>query len=174
MTGTSENSSSAAPAYVTELRAVIDHCVPQLLAMEDEATARRPAPGKWSPREIVGHLIDSASNNHQRFVRAQFQDSLVFPGYAQDDWVAVQRHQDAPWPELVELWAAFNRHIARVMAGVPEPEKQRPRSDHNLGEIGWQALPAGSPATLDWFMRDYVGHLRHHLRQIPGLDQPPI
>lgn len=152
--------------YVAELVAVVDDAMPALLAMDDEASARRPAPGKWSPREIIGHLIDSASNNHQRFVRAQFQDHLTFAGYDQDAWVARQRYQDAPWRELVALWSAFNRHLARVMASVPEAVRTKPFARHNLDELAWKPIPASQPATLDYFMADYVGHLKHHLRQI--------
>ena len=154
------------PACATRLREVIAASESRLRAISAEASARRPAPGKWSPREIIGHLIDSASNNHQRFVRAVRQDDLVFPGYAQDDWVALQRYQDAPWDELLDLWSAFNRQIARVMAAVPEETRLRARTKHNLDEIAWQTVPRDRPATLDYFMTDYVGHLEHHLRQI--------
>lgn len=80
------------PRYVGELRGAIKKIIPVLEKMGDEATRRRPGPGKWSPREIIGHLIDSASNNHQRFIRALFQDDLVFPGYAQEDYVAHLEH----------------------------------------------------------------------------------
>ena len=153
-------------SYVAELLAVVDNATPALLALGDEASARRPAPGKWSPREIVGHLIDSASNNHQRFVRAQFQNDLVFAGYDQDAWVARQGYQDAPWDELVTLWGSFNRHLARVMAAVPDSTRTRPFSRHNLHELAWRPVPQEASATLDYFMRDYVGHLKHHLRQI--------
>ena len=94
--------------------------LPRLRDLADDGTTRRPAPGKWSPREIIGHLIDSASNNHQRFVRASFQDDLVFAGYDQDRWVAMQRYQEARWEDLLTLWASFNRHLARVMASDPD------------------------------------------------------
>ena len=157
------------PDCGSELIEIIERTVPQLVALDAASTVHRPAPGKWSPAEILGHLIDSASNNHQRFVRAQFQDSLVFPGYAQDDWVAAQRYQDAPWPELVHLWALLNRHLARVMMGAPDAVRMRERKEHNLEQIAFRPLPPGQPATLDWFMGDYVAHLRHHLRQIPTL-----
>jgi hypothetical protein len=93
---------SAPQPYVRELARSIDAAELALKAISDEASRVSPAPGKWSPREIVGHLIDSASNNHQRFVRAQFQDDLVFSGYDQDRWVAVQRYQEAPWSELID------------------------------------------------------------------------
>jgi DinB superfamily len=155
--------------YARRLLLVIEETAPRLLAMDDDASGRHPAMGKWSPREIVGHLIDSASNNHQRFVRAQFKDDLVFPGYEQDAWVAAQRYQDAPWRELIALWAAFNRHLARMMTAVPEDVRTKPRGVHNLHQIAFRTVPQDQPATLDYFMRDYVGHLHHHLRQIAEL-----
>ena len=154
--------------YITELRSVVERSTPVLLALSEAESARHPLPGKWSPREVLGHLIDSASNNHQRFVRAQLQDDLVFSGYAQDDWVRVQQYQQAPWTELVALWRAFNLHLAWVMAAVPEPVRLRVHRRHNLDEIAWQTVPAEEPATLDYFMSDYVSHLKHHLRQILG------
>jgi hypothetical protein len=152
--------------YVAELIRAVDAAVPGLIALGSDASARRPAPGKWSPREIIGHLVDSASNNHQRFVRAQFQDDLVFPGYDQDAWVALQHYADAPWDDLVQLWASFNRHIARLMASTPDQQLTKPRPTHNLDQLAWKTVPRDQPTTLDYFMRDYVGHLKHHLNQI--------
>ena len=152
--------------YVADLRGAIEKFTPLLEQMSDEATRKRPQPGKWCPREIIGHLIDSASNNHQRFVRAQFQEDLVFPGYAQDAWVSAQKYRDAPWSELLELWRSFNLHIARVMEATPEEQRLRARIRHNLHELAWQPIPRDEPATLDYFMADYVAHLKHHLNQI--------
>ena len=154
--------------YIDELRSAVERSTPALLALSEAESAHRPAPGKWSPREVLGHLIDSASNNHQRFVRAQIEGELVFPGYQQDAWVTVQEYQHAPWTELVTLWRAYNLHIARVMAAAPEPVRLRAHSVHNLDEIAWKTVAAQEPATLDYFMRDYVGHLKHHVRQILG------
>ena len=160
----------AEPPYAARLREVVDAATRALGAIDDAASARRPAPDKWSPREIVGHLVDSAANNHGRFVRAQAQDDLVFPGYAQDAWVDAQGYRSAPWTDLVALWAAYNRHLARVMTLAPEAARMRPRARHNLDEIGWSAVPADVPATLDHLMADYVDHLEHHLRQVLGPD----
>ena len=157
---------SAAPVYSLELVNTIERTVPLLLALPELQTADRSAPGKWSPREIIGHLIDSASNNHQRFVRAQFDDSLVFPGYQQDEWVAAQSYNDARWEDLVTLWASFNRHLARVMRLVPERVRSKPHQRHNLDRIAFRPVRADAPATLDYFMADYVDHLHHHLKQI--------
>lgn len=152
------------------LRAAVAAAVPRLLALPESDAGRRPAPGKWSPKEVIGHLVDSASNNHQRFVRARFQDDLVFPGYAQDDWVRAQRYADAPWRDLVELWRAFNLHLARVIESTPRDAAERPRARHNLDKIAFRTVPANEPATLGDFMNDYVLHLEHHLRQIFPLD----
>ena len=151
-----------------DLLSTINHAQSLLESIPESKASAKPQPNKWSAKEIIGHLIDSASNNHQRFVRAQFQDHLTFAGYDQDAWVARQRYQDAPWRDLITLWASYNRHLARVMASVPEPTRTKPFARHNLHELAWQPVAASEPATLDYFMRDYVGHLKHHLRQILG------
>ncbi len=153
---------------MTELRATLDLATPALLAIDEAASARHPAPGKWSPREVIGHLIDSASHNHRRFVQAAFQDDLIFPTYQQDDWVRAQKYQDAPWAELVSLWAGFNHHLARVMGAVPDDLRRQARARHNLHEILWLPIRDDEPMTLDLIMSDYVAHLQHHLRQILG------
>jgi DinB superfamily len=155
-------------AYVDEFRSVIDHATPALLGLTDAQSVQHPAPGKWSPREVIGHLIDSASNNHQRFVRAKSQNDLVLVGYDQDAWVALQKYQEEPWVELVTLWRAFNVHLAHVMTAIPGSVRDRPHGRHNLHEINWRPVPADRPATLDNLMEDDVAHLKHHLRQILG------
>jgi hypothetical protein len=149
-----------------ELRQVVESATSRLLALSDAAAATPRAEGKWSPKQVLGHLIDSASNNHQRFVRAQFTADLVFPGYQQDEWVAVQGYQAAPWPELVGLWMHFNLHLARVIEAIPAAARAAPRARHNLHELAWQPVPQDQPTTLEYFLRDYVGHLRHHLEQV--------
>ena len=152
--------------FIGDFRRLVERSAEALLEISEADSARRPAPGKGSPKEIMGHLIDSASNNHQRFVRAPFKDDLIFPGYDQDAWVTAQRYQEAPWPALVELWRAYNLHLTRVMAAVPEAARLREHRRHNFHQIAWQTVPEGEPTTLDSLMRDYVTHLRHHLGQI--------
>lgn len=144
----------------------IERATPRLLAMSAAAAGTPRAPGKWSPKEVIGHLIDSASNNHGRFVRAQLTDDLVFPGYEQEGWVAMQRYADAPWADLVALWRGFNLHIARVIANTPDNVARKPRAAHNLDQIAFRTIPRDQPATLEYFMADYVDHLEHHLAQI--------
>lgn len=151
--------------YISELRTIVERESPRLLGASPDAVERRPAKGGWSAKEVLGHLIDSAAVNHQRFVRAQWQD-LVFAAYAQDDWVNAQQYQSAPWIELVALWREYNRHLARVMAAIPVDVRLREQRRHNLHEIAMHPAPAEQPATLDYLMRDYVLHLQHHLTQI--------
>lgn len=157
-----------APLCARRLVDALRRAAPALLALDEAATERRPAPGKWSPREIIGHLVDSASNNHQRFVRTRERDDLVVEGYEQDLWVTAQRYQDAPWTELVILWLAYNRHLARVMAATPPADRERTRSRHNLDRRAYRPVPADRATTLEYFMNDYVDHLEHHLAQVLG------
>ena len=92
---------------------------PLRLADISEADASHPpAPGRWSKKEILGHLIDSAANNHQRFVRAQLAPSVVDPSYQQEQWVATQGYAAEPWPDLVNLWLLYNRHLLHIIRGV--------------------------------------------------------
>jgi DinB superfamily len=149
-----------------KLRETVDQAAVRLLGFSEGEASRVPAPGKWSRKEILGHLIDSAANNHARFVRAQSSSDLVFEGYDQDEWVRVQRYRDRPWKDLVELWRLYNHHIAFVMAATGEGARMEPRARHSLDRIAFNVVPASQPATLDYLMRDYVDHLEHHLRQI--------
>ena len=140
----------------------------RLLDIPDEAAAQPRAPGKWSRKEIVGHLIDSAVNNQSRFVRAQIQDDLVFPGYDQVAWVRAQRYQGRSWADLVRTWRTINVHVAATMRATPAEQINRVRPHHNLGEIGFSPLPRDTEPTLGFLMSDYVLHLQHHLRQVLG------
>ena len=157
------------PASATRLLAVIAAAEPRLAAIPDATAARRPAPNKWSPKEIIGHLIDSASVNHERFVRAQMQDSLVFSTYEQDRWVAAQQYQEQVWSELLDRWRAFNEQVAAVIDRITERDMTRQRLDHNLHMIAWSTVSPTMPATLEYFVNDYVGHLRHHVAQIAAM-----
>jgi len=155
-----------------ELREALAASEPSLRRLSEEEASRTPAPGKWSAKQIVGHLIDSASNNHQRFVRAQFTDDLVFPGYEQEAWVSAQRYQEASWLDLVGLWHLFNLHLARVIEAIPRSVREKSRPRHNLHELAWRPVPQNEVTTLEYFMRDYVAHLKHHLAQVLGRGRP--
>ncbi len=152
--------------FLDDFRQTIEAAARQLEQISPKQSQVPRAEGKWSPKEIVGHLIDSASNNHQRFVRAQFTDDLVFAGYEQEGWVRAQNYQGEDWAELVQLWKLYNQHILHLMSLVPEETRMKLRYKHNLHQIASQNLSENKPVTLDWFMRDYVDHMKKHLKQI--------
>lgn len=156
--------------YITELQNIVEKSAERLHGISEYDSGLKPQPEKWSYKEIIGHLIDSAANNHNRFVRACFQDDLTFPGYDQDKWVQLQDYQHAPWNDLVDLWRLYNLQLVRVMKAIPDEIKQKKHIRHNLHLIAWETIPEDQPATLDYFMNDYVGHLKHHLKQILDLE----
>src|SRR5580692_6638154 len=99
-----------------KLQRAVESAEPRLRKITDQEAAKPILRGGWSSKQVIGHLIDSASNNHQRFVRASLQPSLDFPGYDQDGNVRVQAPQEADWSLLVSLWAAYNRYLAHIIA----------------------------------------------------------
>ena len=153
--------------FLEDFRRTVADGKARLLAITAD-DARVGKPGQWSPKQIVGHLIDSAANNHHRFVRAQFTHDLICPGYDQDTWVDTQKYNDEPWADLVQLWASYNLHLAHVISVMPEETLSRIRAEHNLDKIAWKTVDKNSPTTLEYFIRDYAGHMRHHLSQILG------
>jgi hypothetical protein len=151
-----------------ELARIVADVTPKLLALDPGAVGDGHG---WSARQIVGHLIDSAANNHARFVRGQIEEDLVFEGYEQEEWVEVEGFDEEPWDELIELWAAYNRHLARVIARIDPLEWSRPRARHNFDRIGFASIEASRLGTLGWLVVDYVAHLRHHLGQLERLSR---
>ena len=129
----------------------------RLAGISDGDASHRAAPDRWAPKEILGHLIDSAGNNHQRFVRGQLSPSVDSPGYAQESWVAVQAYCGEPWVDLIALWLLFNRHLLHVMRHAREDALETPIT-----------IDGQAPVPLSFVMIDYVRHLEHHLGQIVG------
>jgi hypothetical protein len=143
------------PSVAAELRRTIDAALPVLQTITDSAATQPRAPGKWSPKQVIGHLIDSAANNHQRFVRAQQGTELVSPSYAQDHWVDCQGYAARPWRDLTTLWHAYNLHLAHVIERIPADRAQVRCT-----------VGANQPVTLAFIAEDYVRHLLHHLAQV--------
>ena len=141
-----------------ELMNAVEAAAPKLAALKDKVVSRKPAPERWSVKEILGHLVDSAANNHQRFIRAQEVDVLVFPKYEQDSWVSKQDYNNSSWPELVELWRLYNRHLAQVISRIPE---EKLAVECRIGP--------NEAVTLQYLIEDYLAHLKHHLDQINDL-----
>ncbi|MEM9835957.1 MAG: DinB family protein [Bacteroidota bacterium] len=157
-----------------QLNDILTKVHPRLLDIDPVAAAVRPAPDKWSRSEVLGHLIDSACNNHARFVRAQFQDSLIFPGYQQEGWVSTQHYQQANWENIVTLWISYNRHIAHIIAFTPEEKLYASRQEHDFATMTHGYIADASPDSLFHLMKDYVAHLEHHLTQILPDYQPSV
>jgi len=133
---------------------------PRLREISELDSTKPILSGGWSHKEVIGHLVDSASNNHQRFVRAALQPSLDFPAYDQNGNVRLQAPQEADWSLLVSLWAAYNRYLAHVIARLPASKLD------TMCRIG-----SGNPVTLGFLATDYVTHLVHHLIQIGAAER---
>jgi len=152
-----------------ELRALVRETTPTLRSIGEPASLTNRGPGTWSRRQVLGHVIDSALNNVHRFVRAQEGGDLRFPDYEQPRWVEAGGYQDRNWASLVSLWAELNDHLAEVIERVPPGRLQ---TACRIGD--------SRPMTLEFIVRDYVRHLRHHLDQIldphgsGGKSHPPF
>lgn len=153
-------------SYQQILSQILDEATPQLLARSPEEMQHKTAPSKWSKQEIMGHLIDSAYNNHQRFLRAEEQGKLVFNGYDQVAWVKRNAYQARDWVEIVEFWEAANRHLGHVIASIDPLFLLKETSDHNFHIIGMNRPAEGSLSSLSYLIWDYIFHLEHHLKQL--------
>jgi hypothetical protein len=146
-----------------DLLRIVETAEPRLRAYSELESAKPVLAGGWSRKEVIGHLIDSASNNHQRFVRAALQTSLDFPAYDQVGNARVQAFQEAGWSLLISLWADYNRYLAHVIAHLPASKLD------TICRIG-----SGDPVTLEFLARDYFRHLVHHLVQIGAVEDRRI
>jgi len=139
----------------THLSETIARALPLLRQITDADASLKPAPGKWSPKKIIGHLIDSATNNQRKFIRCMEHDGAVVTGYEQDFWVAAQRYNEASWEDLLRLWEALNHHIAHIISGIPAA---------TLGHT--IVIDDSGSFTLEFIVRDYPEHLKHHLKSL--------
>ena len=152
--------------WLDDFKQTIDATLPRLQRISESESAVPRAEGHWSAKQIIGHLIDSATNNHARFVLGQLKDDLLFAGYDQDGWVRTNHYQQRNWQDLIELWAAYNRHLHHLMAHADREKLKTPCTLHTLQEIAFKTVPQAEPVTLEYLMKDYVDHLKHHLAQI--------
>jgi hypothetical protein len=142
-------------ALASQLLRVVDSAEGILRLVSAEESNQKKLAGGWSRRQVLGHLIDSATNNHQRFVRASLEGSLEFPAYDPNGWPRVERPEEADWPLLITLWASYNRYLAHVIARLPAAKLEV------ICKIG-----QNEPVTLKFLAEDYLQHMTHHLRQI--------
>ncbi|MGE7217570.1 DinB family protein [Priestia koreensis] len=122
--------------------------------MSNTDISDRPAPNKWSKKEILGHLCDSAINNIQRFVKIQYEKPVyVLEPYDQEYWVRSQQHQTRPLDELLTLFQALNNQVVTIIKQIPGDKLL------HLCDIG-----NNEHKTLQWLIEDYLSHMEHHIR----------
>lgn len=145
----------------TELHDLIEQYAVHFLLYSEEDLNHKPAPDKWSKKEILGHLCDSALNNLQRFIRGQYYAEPPHIVYHQNEWVALQQYQSYDTKQLVNLWATLNQHLCWVLDHM---------SEANYGKLVNTGKEEKDLHPLEWLAKDYVSHLKHHLRQITEQD----
>jgi hypothetical protein len=132
-----------------------------LLTFPENLSGVRPAgDDSWSPKEELGHLIDSAANNHVRFVRASIEPEFHGPSYAQNDWVRLHGYQEMEWDTIINFWLEFNAFLTVLIARIPDAKLQ------TLCSVG------SDPAvTLQFLVEDYMLHMQHHLDHLLGRER---
>jgi len=143
---------------VGRLKQIVAKAPSLLMAISPAEAERQGAAGKWSKKQELGHLVDSACNNHQRIVRAQVEEQPSLANYDGDRWVALHNYQAMDWGEIIESWRVMNQQLIRAASIIT------PQSANRKLTVG-----GGNPLTLGFLVDDYVDHLRHHLRHI-GVD----
>jgi DinB superfamily len=144
-------SATLSPSFRQQIASVYQH----LSSVSEHDSQLRVRDGGWSRKEVLGHLIDSALNNHQRFVRASLDGTYDGPSYEQQGWVAMHGYQSMRWNSLLEHWRSQNELLCEVIDRIPEDRLESPC------RVG-----GGAPVTLRFLVEDYLTHLHHHLNQI--------
>jgi hypothetical protein len=140
----------------SKLNKIIDDHLPSLRSVDQEEFYFKPSPTKWSKKEILGHLVDSAQNNIRRFIVAQYDERPKIV-YNQDKWVAVTNYQQYELTDLIDLWYRLNKHLCHVLTFMPEETNKRQVETEQLHDLRWLA-------------QDYIRHLLHHLHQVLVLE----
>jgi hypothetical protein len=146
-------------ASITALEQIIKTYAPQLAGLNDADFSLKPSTKKWSKKELLGHLVDSAQNNIRRFVVSQYENDPHIV-YAQDFWVDAAAYQQYPLRDLVELWTLLNKHLCIVLKNMP-------------AEAAKRTCITGEQHTIEWLAHDYNQHLRYHLHQLLELEPVP-
>lgn len=143
-----------------ELRLIITTYSTAFTALQEDDFSVKPNPAKWSKKEIVGHLIDSAQNNLRRFIVGQYETTPPHIVYDQDFWVKANDYQNMTSMDVIVAWMLMNYRICVVLENMPEANYSK---QCNTGKDKEQLY------TLEWLAQDYVKHMKHHINQIiPG------
>jgi hypothetical protein len=140
---------------ISRLENILNEVAPKLEKLSEEHVSIRRSPEKWSRKEVMGHLIDSAFNNHQRFVRMQIEKHQELLQYKQNEWVTLQNYQALEWGKVVGVWTNLNRHIIHVWKNL---DREALANTGNFPDYGVQ--------TLQFIIDDYVDHMEHHLKAV--------
>ena len=144
------------PEYLAHaLQQAVEREADHLENVTEQGAGVKPSPTAWSQKEELGHLIDSAANNHQRFVRASLEPEYHGPGYAQDSWVSLHGYNEMPWSDVTAFWKRYNLFLAALVRRIP---------DHALTKKC--VVGSGKPVTLQFLIEDYILHMQHHLDHI--------
>lgn len=157
MTGTTSRTQeeAAAPVELSTLRFLLSVAPERLLKINADTASAKPALDRWSVKEELGHLVDSASNNHERIVRAKLQEQRGWLSYNGERWVRLHAYQQREWAEIVDLWRALNNQLLKAAEA--------------LSAADWSIafpLDGSEPITLSRLFKEYVEHIQHHLRHI--------
>jgi len=142
---------------VQELDQIVNQFSEKISAISDDEFALKPLPNKWSKKEVLGHLIDSASNNLRRFICGQYETTPSKIVYDQDFWVIANSYQHTKKEDVIQLWVLVNKQICSVLTQMPVS---------NYGKVSDTSKPEIKLHSLQWLAEDYVRHLKHHLNQI--------
>jgi hypothetical protein len=142
---------------VTELEQLVAEFSSKISSVPDAEFSAKPVPEKWSQKEVLGHLIDSAHNNLRRFVCGQYESVPPRIIYEQDFWVAANSYQQANMEDVILLWKLINLRICDILKNMPQANLER---ECNTGRDRVQLH------SLEWLAEDYVKHVKHHLNQI--------
>jgi hypothetical protein len=138
---------------INRLHYILDKAPIKLAEITEEMMSVKHLPMKWSKKEILGHLIDSATNNHQRFIRGQFESNPEI-SYDQNKWNRFNFYQEIESIHLIHFWTSYNRQLLEIIKRIP---KENLLKQVKIGEI---------LITLEFLIVDYVEHLEHHLKQL--------
>ncbi len=152
--------------YQQRIIAIIGIAVKSIRTMDKASFDVKLSEAKWSKKELLGHLIDSAYNNHQRFLRAGSKSNLIFEGYDQDEWVRLNNYQARTLDDVLATWITANQHLCLLLENLPIESLERTTAEHNFHVIGMNRPEAGSPSSLSYLIWDYIFHLEYHLAQI--------
>jgi hypothetical protein len=144
-----------------QLQNIVIEYSPLLNEITEEEYAFKSSPSKWSKKEILGHLIDSAQNNIRRFVVSQYENIPKIV-YKQDSWVLIANYQQYPIPDLILLWVLLNRHISIILENTSELNAKRETETNGPHFY-----------SMEWLVADYIKHLVHHLHQVLNLEPIP-